>query len=125
MPCHYLKAALAVGGFLLAAAVLTVEIIHAQAIVASQMANCADSGVACERHPDRRVQLGGATASGEIAVAADRRRGGFHDARDARPIPQDVCSAARTISQPRSGLSQQPRASSQQREAKAIPPAMQ
>ena len=41
---RYLKPALVglVGGMLLAAAVLTVELIHAQRVVASQMANCVD-----------------------------------------------------------------------------------
>lgn len=41
---RYLKPALAglAGGLLLAAAVLTVEFIHAQRVVASQMANCVD-----------------------------------------------------------------------------------
>ena len=66
MRAHYLKAALVglVGGFLLASAVLTVEIIHAQRVVASQMANCADSGVAyvC----DGAAQLGGVV---ELSVA--------------------------------------------------------
>jgi hypothetical protein len=64
MPIHYLKAALVglVGGFLLAAAVLTVEIIHS---VASEMANCADSGqiaYVC----DGAAQLGGVL---ELSVA--------------------------------------------------------
>ena len=49
---RYLKPALVglVGGFLLAGAVLTVESIHAQRIVASQIANCVDvtaGGAAC------------------------------------------------------------------------------
>lgn len=41
---RYLKPALVglVGGFLLAAVVLTVEVIHAQRVVASQMTNCFD-----------------------------------------------------------------------------------
>jgi hypothetical protein len=41
---RYLKPALVglVGGVLLAAAVLTVEFIHAQRVVASQIANCFD-----------------------------------------------------------------------------------
>ena len=41
---HYLKPALVgvVGGLLLAAAVSTVEFIHAQRVVATQMTNCVD-----------------------------------------------------------------------------------
>jgi hypothetical protein len=62
MPVRYLKAALVglVGGFLFAAAVVTVEIIHAQRVVASQMANCAD--YVCSGY----AQLGGVT---ELSVA--------------------------------------------------------
>jgi hypothetical protein len=43
-PMRYLKPALVglVGGLLLGAAVLTVEIVHAQRVVATQIANCVD-----------------------------------------------------------------------------------
>lgn len=42
---RYLKAALVglVGGFLLAAAVIAVEIVHAERTVSSQMASCVDN----------------------------------------------------------------------------------
>jgi len=57
----YLKSALAglVGGLLLAAAVLTVEVIHAERVAASQTKNCIDvatgGGFACSS----AVQAGG------------------------------------------------------------------
>jgi hypothetical protein len=62
MPAHFLKAALLglVGGFLSAAAVLTVEIIYSLRVVASQMGNCADS--VCDGY----AQAGGAV---ELSVA--------------------------------------------------------
>jgi len=69
MPVRYLKAALVglVGGLLLAASVLTVEIIHAQRVVASQMANCADDGSRQIAYVcGGAVQLGGVV---ELSVA--------------------------------------------------------
>lgn len=65
MPAHYLKAALLglVGGFLLAAAVLTVEIIYSLRVVASQMANCGnDGGYVC----GGAAQVGGVV---ELSIA--------------------------------------------------------
>ena len=55
---HYLKPAIVglVGGLLPAAAVFTVEFIHAQRIVASQIANCFD------------VTAGGSVCSGSAQI---------------------------------------------------------
>jgi hypothetical protein len=55
---RYLKPALVglVGGLLLAAAVLTVEFIHARRVVASQLANCVD------------VTAGGGVCSGSAQI---------------------------------------------------------
>jgi hypothetical protein len=72
MPAHYLKAALVglVGGFLLAAAVLTVEIIHAHIVVASQTANCADYVCGGSARVGGVVELSVAFALGFAAVFA-------------------------------------------------------
>lgn len=64
---RYVKPALAglVGGLLLTAAVLTVEFIHSQRVVASQIANCIDVGAGGGFVCSGVAQFGGA----EVPIA--------------------------------------------------------